>query len=99
MRSTPDMSVIARQRQCLRGRRAHDDGRAAAGRRLDLQIGADERGPLAHADHAKSPAAYVLAGRIESDSVVLNYQRHVFGTSLEHDVDRKSTRLNSSHSQ
>src|SRR5436190_4118429 len=66
---------------------AHDDRRAAASCRFDLQMTANEGGAFAHPDQSQSTAICVRAGRLEPDTVVLDDERHVLGTAFEHDIN------------
>src|SRR5688572_1992463 len=75
------------------GRHAHKDGRTVAGRRLDLQGGANQRRTFLHAQQTEPAAVAVHSGQVETDAVILDDQRDLIGPPLENDLHVAGARV------
>ena len=69
------------------------DGRALAGCRLDFERGADQRGPLLHAEQAEARASRRRSARIEADAIVFDDEQDLVAAAFEDDVDVRRPRV------
>src|SRR5579859_688835 len=93
MRRRRVRSAMTRDRRSARRNGdSHENRRTLAGRRLDLQVPADERRTLPHAGKPES-AICRLALRLEADAVVFDDEENGIGTPLEHDLDAACARV------